>query len=157
MLRVLVGGQLRFQSSEHEFSNDFIHGAPDVIDEVWMYVQTAFGRVTIGLEDGAGDSAGIYSPTVSDVNRLLKQFMEMQRNVIDRFNAGELDQKAAQLEIEHFWAGSLRRAVIDGDVERGSLMAGQSVGMVTREQTAQEIIDELVQQSVDYLAKRSAA
>lgn len=63
-------GQLRFQSSEHEFSNDFIHGAPDVIDEVWMYVQTAFGRVTIGLEDGAGDSAGIYSPTVSDVNRL---------------------------------------------------------------------------------------
>ena len=65
-----VRGTLRFQSSEHEFSNDLIHGAPDVIDEVWAYVQTAFGRVTIGLEDGAGDSAGIYSPTVSDVNRL---------------------------------------------------------------------------------------
>ena len=63
-------GQARFQSSEHEFSNDTIGGAPDVVDEVWLYMQSAFGRVTIGLEDGAGDSAGIYSPTVSDINRL---------------------------------------------------------------------------------------
>ena len=55
----------------------------------------------------------------------------MQREVIDRFARGELAQKEAQLEIEHFWAGALRRAVIDGDVEAGSLMAGQSVGMVT--------------------------
>ena len=40
----------------------------------------------------------------------------------------------AQLQIEHYWAGALRRAVIDGDVENGSLMAGQSVGMVTKEE-----------------------
>ena len=60
---------------------------------------------------------------------------EIQREMIDRFDRGELTQKEAQLEIEHFWAGALRRAVIDGDVENGSLMAGQSVGMVTREQT----------------------
>ena len=57
------------------------------------------------------------------------------RACIDRFTRGELSQKEAQLEIEHFWAGALRRAVIDGDVEAGSLMAGQSVGMVTREQS----------------------
>ncbi len=62
--------QLRFQSSEHEFSNDAIRGAPDFVDEVWVYVQTAFGRLTIGLEDGAADSAGIYSPAVSDINRI---------------------------------------------------------------------------------------
>ncbi len=49
-----------------------------------------------------------------------------------RFQSGELTKEAAQLEIEHFWAGALRRAVIDGDVENGSVMAGQSVGMVTR-------------------------
>ncbi|MBP6011524.1 MAG: porin [Alphaproteobacteria bacterium] len=65
-----IRAQLRFQSSEHEFSNDLIHGAPDFVDEVWAYVNTAFGRVTVGLEDGAGDSAGIYSPTVSDINRI---------------------------------------------------------------------------------------
>jgi enoyl-[acyl-carrier protein] reductase II len=52
------------------------------------------------------------------------------------------------LEIEHFWAGALRRAVIDGDVEGGSLMAGQSVGFVTREQTTAEILGELIDQAL---------
>ena len=68
--------------------------------------------------------------------------------MIERFSRGELSQKDAQLEIEHFWAGALRRAVIDGDVETGSLMAGQSVGLVTREQSTVEILDELVAQAL---------
>jgi enoyl-[acyl-carrier protein] reductase II len=72
----------------------------------------------------------------------------------DRFLAGEITKEAAQLEIEHFWAGALRRAVIDGDVENGSVMAGQSVGMVTAEQTAAEIIEELVSQARAALAAR---
>jgi predicted porin len=62
--------QLRFQSSEAEYSNDFIRGAPEIVDEVWAYVQTAYGRFVVGLEDGAADSAGIYSPTVSELNRI---------------------------------------------------------------------------------------
>ena len=68
---------------------------------------------------------------------------------------GELTKEAAQLAIEHFWAGALRRAVIDGDVETGSLMAGQSVGMVTAEQPTAEIIAELVEQAVAALAARN--
>jgi enoyl-[acyl-carrier protein] reductase II len=52
----------------------------------------------------------------------------------------------AQLQIEHFWAGALRRAVIDGDVENGSVMAGQSVGMVKAEEPAADIITELMAQ-----------
>jgi enoyl-[acyl-carrier protein] reductase II len=83
-----------------------------------------------------------------------QRFLDLQRQVIDRFARGELSQKDAQLEIEHFWAGALRRAVIDGDVETGSLMAGQSVGMVTREQSTREILDELVEQAVDALVAR---
>ena len=63
-------------------------------------------------------------------------------------------KEAAQLEIEHFWAGALRRAVIDGDVENGSVMAGQSVGMVTAEQPTAAIIAELVDQAVAALAAR---
>nr|MCU0984780.1 2-nitropropane dioxygenase [Acetobacteraceae bacterium] len=63
----------------------------------------------------------------------------------------------AQLDIEHFWAGALRRAVIDGDVEQGSVMAGQSVGLVTREQPTAEIIAELVDQAVAALMARSSA
>lgn len=83
-----------------------------------------------------------------------RKFMEMQRQVIDRFNAGELDQKAAQLEIEHFWAGALRRAVIDGDVETGSVMAGQSVGMVTREEPTADIIRDFIDGALAALADR---
>ncbi len=85
-----------------------------------------------------------------------RKFQELQRQVIDRHLRGELSQKDAQLEIEHFWAGALRRAVIDGDVETGSVMAGQSVGMVTREQSTRDILDELVEQAVSALAARAA-
>ena len=73
-------------------------------------------------------------PVRALANPATKRFVAMQRRVVDRFTRGELSQKEAQLEIEHFWAGALRRAVIDGDIEAGSLMAGQSVGLVTRAQ-----------------------
>jgi enoyl-[acyl-carrier protein] reductase II len=82
------------------------------------------------------------------------RFLELQRDVIARFMRGEMAQKAAQLEIEHFWAGALKRAVIDGDVETGSVMAGQSVGMVTQEQSTREILAELVTQALAALAGR---
>jgi enoyl-[acyl-carrier protein] reductase II len=86
-------------------------------------------------------------PVRAIANEGTRRFVEFQREVIGRHERGELTQKAAQLEIEHFWAGSLRRAVIEGDVEGGSLMAGQSVGMVTREQPTAEILAELVAQA----------
>jgi enoyl-[acyl-carrier protein] reductase II len=60
---------------------------------------------------------------------------------------------AAQLEIEHFWAGALRRAVIDGDVENGSVMAGQSVGMVKAEEPVADIIARLVRETETALAR----
>src|SRR3546814_2737093 len=63
-------------------------------------------------------------------------FTAKQREVANKLDKGEVDMGEAQLEIEHYWAGALRRAVIDGDVENGSLMAGQSVGMVSEEGSA---------------------
>ncbi len=78
-----------------------------------------------------------------------------QAETIAQFQAGELTREAAQLAIEHFWAGALRRAVIDGDVEQGRVMAGQSVGMVTSVQPTAEIIAELVAQAVAALAART--
>lgn len=96
-------------------------------------------------------------PVRAIVNEGVRKFMETQRDVIARFDRGELDQKAAQLEIEHFWAGALRRAVIDGDVETGSLMAGQSVGMVTKEQSTADIIQELVEDAIRALLDRPHA
>jgi enoyl-[acyl-carrier protein] reductase II len=94
-------------------------------------------------------------PVRALVNPATERFRAVQREVIDRFNRGELSQKDAQLEIEHFWAGALRKAVIEGDVEAGSLMAGQSVGMVTREQSTVEILAELVDQALALMATRA--
>ena len=96
-------------------------------------------------------------PVRALTNKGTDRFMEAQREIAGRVDAGELDQKEAQLEIEHFWAGALRRAVIDGDVENGSLMAGQSVGMVTQEQSIADILAELVEQAETLLEAREAA
>jgi enoyl-[acyl-carrier protein] reductase II len=90
-------------------------------------------------------------------NEGTKRFLEHQAATIRRFKSGELTKEAAQLDIEHFWAGALRRAVMDGDVENGSLMAGQSVGMVTQEQSAAEIIAELRDQAAQAIMARSTA
>lgn len=84
-------------------------------------------------------------------NKATEEFTRRQKEVVEKVFSGALTKEAGQLEIEHFWAGSLRRAVIDGDVERGSLMAGQSVGMVTQVQPTQQIIDELVAQAQAHL------
>ncbi|MBX7199465.1 MAG: nitronate monooxygenase [Rhodospirillaceae bacterium] len=93
-------------------------------------------------------------PVRALANQGTELFMETQRKVLDKFVKGEVDQQAAQLEIEHFWAGALRRAVIDGDVEFGSMMAGQSVGMVTREEPVTAIMAELIAQAGEALAAR---
>jgi len=88
------------------------------------------------------------------VNEGTKRFLAHQAETLRKFQSGELTKDAAQLDIEHFWAGALRRAVIEGDVESGSVMAGQSVGMVTAEQPVAEIIRELVDQAVAALIAR---
>ena len=59
------------------------------------------------------------------------------------------------MQIEHYWAGALRRAVIDGDVEHGSVMAGQSVGMVTKEEPIADIIGTLVDEATAALESRA--
>ncbi|HET9147664.1 MAG TPA: nitronate monooxygenase, partial [Acetobacteraceae bacterium] len=87
-------------------------------------------------------------------NEGTRHFMAHQAETIRRFQSGELDREAAQLSIERFWAGALRRAVIEGDVEQGSVMAGQSVGMVTQEQPVAAIIAELIEQAVAALMAR---
>jgi enoyl-[acyl-carrier protein] reductase II len=78
-------------------------------------------------------------------------FTAKQREVAQRLDDGIVDMGEAQLEIEHYWAGALRRAVIDGDVENGSLMAGQSVGMVNSEEPVAAIISELTAQAEEAL------
>jgi enoyl-[acyl-carrier protein] reductase II len=89
-------------------------------------------------------------------NKATARFIEFQHETIAEVRNGALESKEAQLKIEHFWAGALRRAVIEGDVENGSLMAGQSVGMVKTEQPVAEILADLRAQAVAALEARTA-
>ena len=94
-------------------------------------------------------------PVRAITNEGTKRFMEFQMETIQKYQRGEMELKEAQLAIEHFWGGALRRAVIDGDVENGSLMAGQSVGLVKEEKSVQAVIDELVSDAADALRRLS--
>ena len=87
-------------------------------------------------------------------NAGMELFTAKQLEVAKALDEDGIAMGEAQLQIEHYWAGALRRAVIDGDVEHGSLMAGQSVGMVTQEEPVAEIIASLMAQSEVALARR---
>ena len=54
---------------------------------------------------------------------------------------------ASFAELEQLTVGALRRAVTEGDTVKGTLMAGQIAGLVDREQTCQEIIEEIMEQA----------
>jgi len=90
-------------------------------------------------------------------NKGTEAFSAKQIEVARRLDEEALAMTEAQLQIEHYWAGALRRAVIDGDVENGSLMAGQSVGMVTQEEPVAEIIAALMNECEAALSTRFAA
>jgi enoyl-[acyl-carrier protein] reductase II len=86
-------------------------------------------------------------------NKGTEEFTKKQVEVAAMLDRGEIDMETAQLEIEKYWAGALRRAVIDGDVEYGSVMAGQSVGMVHVERPVVDIIAKLVDEANAALAR----
>lgn len=65
-------------------------------------------------------------------NKLTKEYIKLE------------ESGASVEEIESFAAGSLRKAVVDGDVVYGSVMAGQIAGMIKKRQSCKEIIEELM-------------
>jgi enoyl-[acyl-carrier protein] reductase II len=87
-------------------------------------------------------------------NQEMINFAAKQREVAQKLDEGAIEMAEAQLQIEHYWAGALKRAVIDGDVESGSVMAGQSVGMVSREEPVVAIVQELVDEAALALESR---
>ena len=90
-------------------------------------------------------------------NRGTEAFTTKQLEVAKLLDEENVAMAEAQLQIEHYWAGALRRAVIDGDVENGSLMAGQSVGMVTKEEPVADIFQALLGECEAALSARAAA
>lgn len=77
-------------------------------------------------------------------NKGMENFGALQLKLLQELNAGTIHRQKAQEEVEKYWMGALRKAVVDGDVENGSLMAGQSVGMADKIVPVKELIRELV-------------
>jgi len=77
-------------------------------------------------------------------NKGTNAFGKLQLGIMQKLKEAAIDTQQAQYEVENFWAGALRSAAIDGDVEMGSLMAGQSVGLADKIIPIRGIIDELV-------------
>ena len=67
-------------------------------------------------------------------NKLARKFEELEKN------------NAPSEELDALGRGSLRKAVVEGDIENGSVMSGQIAGLVNKEQSAEEIIKELYSQ-----------
>ena len=54
-------------------------------------------------------------------------------------------------KLEALTIGGLRRAVLEGDADQGSMMSGQIAGLVKREQTCREILEEVMTQAEELL------
>lgn len=68
-------------------------------------------------------------------NQMTREYLRMEK------------EGAAFEELEHLTLGSLRKAVVEGDVVNGSLMAGQIAGLIKEEKTCEEIIKEIMSQA----------
>jgi enoyl-[acyl-carrier protein] reductase II len=68
-------------------------------------------------------------------NKMSKEYLKLEKEGADF------------MELEKLTLGSLRKAVIDGDVTNGTLMAGQIAGLVKREDSCREIILEIMEQA----------
>lgn len=82
-------------------------------------------------------------------NKATAEFIELQRESIEAYKSGKMTYEEAFEKIEKFWLGSLRKAVREGDIENGSLMAGQSVGLVKKIEPAKDIVDRLVNEAIE--------
>ena len=80
-------------------------------------------------------------------NKAMEKFGDLQMELLDKLAAGDLNRVEAQYEVENYWVGSLRDGAVDGDVEKGSLMAGQSVGLVHEVQPMRTILQQLVDEA----------
>ena len=66
----------------------------------------------------------------------------------------KLEAEGASFEqLENLTLGGLRKAVVEGDTDNGSVLAGQIAGMITKEQTCKEMIDEMMEQAEKLLGR----
>jgi enoyl-[acyl-carrier protein] reductase II len=77
-------------------------------------------------------------------NKGTEDFGRLQLTLLQQLKENKISRQAAQYEVENFWIGALRRAVVDGDIANGSLMAGQSVGLIDKIESIEAIVNRLI-------------
>ena len=77
-------------------------------------------------------------------NKMTRQYLELEKSGADF------------MELEKLTLGSLRNAVIEGDVVTGTVMAGQIAGLIKEEKSCQQIVDEIVAESKQILSSMNA-
>ena len=77
-------------------------------------------------------------------NKGMQEFGALQLRLLRELEAGTIHRQQAQEEVERFWVGALRRAAVDGDVDNGSLMAGQAVGLMNKITSISDLVVELL-------------
>ena len=80
-------------------------------------------------------------------NKAMDDFGDLQMDLLRKLADGRISRQDAQFKVEEYWVGSLRDGAVDGDVDRGSLMAGQSVGLVDKIQPMRAIMEQLVSEA----------
>ncbi len=75
-------------------------------------------------------------------NKMTREYSKLERN------------GASFDELEHLTLGALRKAVIDGDVDDGTMMAGQIAGLVSKKQSCEEIINEIMNETKELLGDK---
>lgn len=86
-------------------------------------------------------------------NKGMDNFGKLQLELLEKLKYNKLSRIDAQYEVENYWMGALRKAVMDGDINEGSLMAGQSVGLVNKVESVKKIIEGLVEEAEKEFAK----
>lgn len=81
-------------------------------------------------------------------NKLTRQYLKVEKDITS-------DEKPDFNRLEELGKGALRRAVIDGDKETGSFMSGQSAGLVNKEQSSHEIIQELMHEYQEVIKEQA--
>lgn len=74
-------------------------------------------------------------------NKMTREYLKMEK------------EGASFEELEYLTLGALRKAVMEGDVTNGTVMAGQIAGMISKEQTCQEMIEEIMAEAKKLLNK----
>ena len=95
------------------------------------------------------------SPVRALGNTATNEFMEKQKKIVSQFEEKEISLEDGRLSLEHFWVGALRRAVQDGDTDRGSLMSGQIVQIVKEERPVADIVSTILSEAEEYLSNMS--